>query len=121
MKNSSSQRYLQPLQYFSFLKSIKVEVYQPIAIYLLICVFVIWMVFAVLRPISSTQYADLHQFAQQSMYPLTRTIAKDVLVEQQVNRYQYFRVLRAAYFEQRNIYQQDKIRVEIQKSVHSSY
>lgn len=121
MKNSSSQRYLQSLQYFSFFKSIKLEMYQPIAISFLMFMLVLSMALAVSRPITDKQHADLVQLAQQSMYPLTRTIAKELVAEQNINRYQYFRVLRAAYFEQRNVNQEDKIKVELQKSVHSTY
>ena len=121
MKNSSLHRYFVLLHRFKSLRSMKVDLYHPAVIGGVIILFLIWFILACLRPLNIQQHTDLTHFAQQQHYPMTRTMALAVLDDAKPNRYQYFRVLRAAHLEQKNIHHQEQIHVEIQRSITDVY
>ena len=109
MKSFSFQRYLQVFQKFKSLDSATLDCYQQRAVLGLITCLIIWSLFVITRPIDQIQQDSLNQLATQSNYPLTREMAYNLLQESSVNRYQYFRVLRAIHAEQHGVHIQEDI------------
>lgn len=121
MKNFSFQRNFNPIQQVYRLKHLITDQHHSSAMYVLIAIFIIWVGFSVLKPLNVNEHQDLVKFSEQTSYPLTRQMALDLLIHDNINRYQYFRVIRAAHVEQKRIYRQEDIRVEIQKPADAVY
>lgn len=121
MKKPHLQRYLSLLQHPHVVNFFKVDHFQSTATYALIFIFILWTFFASLRPLNLEQQRDLHAISQQDHYPMAREMALALLQQQSVNRYQYFRVLRATHIEQRHIIEHEQIHIEVQKSSNNIY
>ena len=121
MKNSLLQRYLQPIQRFNPLKLQHVDHYQPVGLGLLVLGLVLSILVLTLRPVNERQYQEMLLLSQQADYPLSREMARELLKHESVNRYQYFRVLRAIHTEQHNVNMQEEIRTEQKKSLTDVY
>lgn len=117
MKSLSYQRYLQVFQKFKSLDSSTLDCYQKRTLFGLIGILIIWTLFVITRPVDVVQHKEIMQLAGQSNYPLTREMAYQLLQEKTINRYQYFRVLRAVHSEQHRIRVQEDIVKQMPKPV----
>ncbi|MEB3752939.1 hypothetical protein [Acinetobacter sp. MD2(2019)] len=73
--------------------------------------FIVFLVFIVLvlgyllltAPIQTTQFSNIQQLASMGQYPQTQSLASSLLQQPQINKQQYFRLIRAFQYEQRAI------------------
>ncbi|RZG84024.1 hypothetical protein EXE10_10150 [Acinetobacter sp. WCHAc060033] len=58
---------------------------------------------ALLRPISPTQYKNVLAYSDQAAYPKTQVLAKKLSQQERISVAEYFRLLRAYYYEKQGI------------------
>lgn len=110
MKMFNPQIYLQVFHKFTTIDSATIDLYQRRAILTVLSLLVIWTLFSINRSLDENEHKELLQLSTQSHYQLTREMAAELLAsEKRVNRYQYFRVLRALHAEKHLIRVQEDI------------